>query len=153
MDTSPPPFEMGIAAGGLINQTIVEDPGMHKWDPSKTVVFNLQILNTHHFKRITGMEPPRPVIDAATYAAYGLPFYSLYEEPSSVAGDFEDIKSIGQLDGIVEPSVKATSVVAIPGRVDGNGLDDFYDASGPLNPFLSVRELEEMIRNLGINLF
>jgi hypothetical protein len=74
-------LEMGIAAGGLIDQAIVRDPGRHKWDGSQTKISNVQILNSLHFQHVTGSRPPEPPIDAATYAAYGYPFFSKLPKP------------------------------------------------------------------------
>ena len=44
--------EMGLAAGGLIRQVIMRDvlPANH-WDASRTLVFNVQILNASHFQQ------------------------------------------------------------------------------------------------------
>ena len=94
---------MGIAAGGRIKQTIVRDTSTRKWDPSQTVVFNVQILNTAHFRAVTGRVPPEPPIDAGTYAAMGYPFFTIYEEPSTVIGDFTGVRSVGEIDMISEP--------------------------------------------------
>jgi hypothetical protein len=83
---------MGIAAGGHIKQAIVEDqtwdlaqPNSPEcWDTTKTKVFNVQILNTVHFRRVTGIAAPNPPVSAQTYADMGLPFFSAYEEPTDV---------------------------------------------------------------------
>lgn len=96
---------MGVAAGGLINQAIVRDPGTHKWDASQTKIFNVQILNTLHFEHVTGFRAPNPPIDASTYAAYGYPFFSMYEEPTQISGDFTSVRSIGQIDGVQDLSI------------------------------------------------
>jgi hypothetical protein len=96
---------MGVAAGGLIKQAIVRDPGTHKWDASQTKIFNVQILNTLHFEHVTGFRAPDPPIDSSTYAEYGYPFFSMYEEPTQVSGDFARVRSIGQIDGVQEPSI------------------------------------------------
>lgn len=96
--------EMGIAAGGAISQSIVRDPG-RLWLKSETKTFNIQILNSVHFRHVTGKAPPKTPIDARTYAQLGYPFYSISEEPSDIAGDFLDIRSIGQIDGYREPNI------------------------------------------------
>lgn len=41
--------EMNGAAGGLIDQSVKRDPGTHKWIPTQTKLFNVQILNTPNF--------------------------------------------------------------------------------------------------------
>ncbi|XTI83544.1 hypothetical protein V2W45_113993 [Cenococcum geophilum] len=94
--------EMGIAAGGLIKQAIVRDTG-RKWLATQTKTFNMQVLNTLHFRHVTGFQPSEPPIDARTYATYGYPFFSMYEEPSDVSGDFSLVKSIGHPRSIHQP--------------------------------------------------
>jgi hypothetical protein len=55
---------MGIAAGGLIEQSIARDGHLTTdWDPVNTVVFNIQILNTDQFNQVTGMRAPEPPPD------------------------------------------------------------------------------------------
>jgi hypothetical protein len=60
---------MHVAAGGLSDQTIVQDNKTNKWDTS-----NPKIFNSHYFQQFTGLAVPKPPIDAATYARYGYPF-------------------------------------------------------------------------------
>jgi hypothetical protein len=61
---------MGIAAGGLIEQTIALDTHLTTdWDRDNTLVFNAQILDTVLFQKITGMNPPAPLLDANTYVS------------------------------------------------------------------------------------
>lgn len=86
---------MGVAAGGLIDQAVVRDSGKHNWILTQTKLFNVQILNTLNFQHVTGFPPPQPSIDARTYAKYGFPFFSFYEELTTVAGDFSTVKSVG----------------------------------------------------------
>ena len=97
--------EMGIAAGGAIKQSIVQDPG-RSWRKSETKTFNIQILNSVHFRHVTGQEPPQTPIDTQTYARLGYPFYSIYEGPTDVIGDFQDIQSVGQIDGFRESHIR-----------------------------------------------
>ena len=94
----PDKVKMGIAAGGLIKQSIVEDPyPADKWDRDRTITFNVQILNSEMFRLVTGLNPPVSPIEAKAYAKYGLPFFDLYEESLSVAGEFGKVKSVKQL--------------------------------------------------------
>jgi hypothetical protein len=119
--------EMGLAAGGVIKQAIIRDPG-RTWRKLETKTFNVQIINSLHFRDVTGERPPNTPIDARTYVQLGYPFYSIYEEPSNVAGNFEGIKSIGQMNGFKEPSLfpKVVSVIQ-----EGKGADKISeDTSG-----------------------
>lgn len=101
---------MGIAAGGFIKQAIVEDSGKREWDTTQTKVFNVQVLNSHHFRAVTGFAPPPSCVTAQTYAQHGYPFYSMYEEPTVVAGNFSGVRSIGQMEGNMEAHVVPPTV-------------------------------------------
>lgn len=104
---------MGIAAGGRIEQTIVPDPVVHQWDSSQTKWFNVQILNSANFTRITGLPAPSTPANAQTYADHGYPFFEIWEEPSTVAGDFQNVQSVGQIDRVVEPRLRLRNVLRI----------------------------------------
>jgi hypothetical protein len=91
---------MSLAAGGLIKQSINTDnypPSI--WDRDNSVLLNVQLLNSESFQAITGLEPPASPIDAKTYAAYGMPFYDIWnEELSGFKGNFGVVKSVAMLD-------------------------------------------------------
>src|SRR6202043_271287 len=75
---------MSLAAGGLIKQSINTDnypPSI--WDRDNSVLLNVQLLNSESFQAVTGFEPPASPIDAKTYAAYGMPFYDIWNEELS----------------------------------------------------------------------
>jgi hypothetical protein len=89
---------MAVAPGGLIRQTIVKDPlQAHEWDRENTVLFNVQLINAAVFKHLTKIDPPGTPINARTYAEKGYPFFTLYEEPSGIAGDCP-VKSWAAMD-------------------------------------------------------
>lgn len=92
--------EMAVGVGGLIKQSILRDPHPSTaWDSDNTAIFNLQLLNATVFQRVTGMAPPPSPVTAETYAAAGLPFFSIPSEvDSSVKGIFSDVRSVGQID-------------------------------------------------------
>lgn len=77
---------MGLAAGGLIKQTILpdhSDPTL--WDSDNGIIFNVQILNSTHFQAVTGKAPPSTPITSKTYAQYNLPYYDIFnEKPSGI---------------------------------------------------------------------
>lgn len=138
-------LEMGIAPGGLIKQTIVKDSyAADSWDRERTIIFNVQILNSDSFHRVTGMPPPETPISAKTYSDLGLAFYKLYEEASSIKGTFEDLKSVKTMD-------------KIQGQGGKEGAQDEPSHPNPiivLNPacarlpFRPVSELEEEMRKM-----
>lgn len=144
--------EMSIAAGGLITQNIIRDPGTCEWDTANTKVLNVQILNSVHYSHVTGKEPHDPGIDAETYAAYGFPFFKMYEEPTDVAGEFGKVKSVAEMDGVEEEGLRDLAVVDM-GNADeivAARSKGFYNPAGPLRPFVSLREMEDEFRKMGI---
>ena len=96
----PAKIEMGVAAGGLIHQSIEKDThSPNIWRQNDTVTINVQIVNSQAFQAITGTVPPESPIDASTYASLGLPFFKLYDEnPTSISGAFDAVKSVGKID-------------------------------------------------------
>ena len=138
--------EMSLGAGGLIKQSILRDPHLSAaWDTENTAMFNIQLLNAALFHRVTGMHPPPSPVSAETYAAAGLPFFELpHEVPSGIEGNFEDIKTVSQLD-------------SQKGR---KGLEkelEFpiiqFDKSGLRVPFRAVDEVEKQLKSLRIAQF
>jgi hypothetical protein len=91
---------MGIAAGGLIKQSIIEDKNNSNiWESDNGIIFNVQILNSAAFKAVTGMTPPETTVTAKTYAALGYPYYDVYDEkPSDIKGDFVGGHSVIEKD-------------------------------------------------------
>jgi hypothetical protein len=90
---------MAIAAGGLIKQTIIKDDiPADEWDTDNSVLINVQLIDAAAFARITGFTPLPSPITASTYAKSGYPFYSMYEEPSGIKGNFKGLKSIAEME-------------------------------------------------------
>lgn len=107
---------MGIAAGGRIDQVIIQDTRKHRWDSSQTRWFNVQMLNCSRFQEVTGLPAPDTPVTIQAYASYGYPFYAIWEEKTTVAGDFSAVKSIGQIEGKVEPKLRSSNIVSIGRR-------------------------------------
>ncbi len=132
--------EMRIAAGGLIKQTIVQDPhDPMSWDRNGTVTFNVQILNSEMFQQVTSKRPPPSPISASTYSELGLPFYDLYEEPSFIHGEFDQVKSLTQISGTHDPHQTFVSFELNP--------------SGPKREFSPFDELLEKAKALKVARF
>ena len=90
---------MGIAPGGLIKQCILEDPyPAESWDSACTIYFNVQIPISELFHCVIGLAPPRSLISAKTYADLGLPFHKLWEEASSIKGNFKEVQSVKSIN-------------------------------------------------------
>ncbi|KAJ6258044.1 Ubiquitin-60S ribosomal protein [Drechslerella dactyloides] len=105
--------ELGIAAGGMIKQSILPDhiPDSRKfqWDKEDILVFNVQMLNAVDYTRITGGPKQSMPVSAQDYAASGGQFFDLEEEESNIYGDFGGIKSVGRLTGKLDPQLHIRS--------------------------------------------
>ena len=73
--------EMGIAAGGRMEQAIYPDPhGADTWDNTRTARVYVHIVNSVLYEQITGRKAPETPVTARTYAEHGLPWFDLYDE-------------------------------------------------------------------------
>lgn len=98
--TAPAVQEMGLAAGGKIEQKIYPDPyGLDTWDPARSALLSLYMVNSVDYELITGEPPPPTPIDADLYTRYGLPWFKLYDEER---GDIEVSQSLGDVRPIQE---------------------------------------------------
>ncbi|KAF3067219.1 Polyubiquitin [Daldinia childiae] len=169
-DTPIGDHSMGVAAGGKIEQSIEMDiEPDSRWLKHMTMTIPVQILNSASFRSVTGRSPPPSPVTAATYAAQGLPFFDLPEEPSVIVGDFDAVKSVNEVDrsrGIAMASDESIHPylislghcgghITIPNRhilevQDPNAL---INPAGPLRPTRTVadlkRELDGEIRVSG----
>ena len=111
--------EMGLAAGGTIEQKIYPDRhGVSTWDPENRGSVRVRILNVEQYARLTGRKPPLTPISTQTYIERGYPWFEVYDEaeadlpcPDELAG----VKSIGEID-----SGRALSI----GEVEGKSVSD-----------------------------
>jgi len=99
--------EMGLGAGGSIEQAIKKDPyGVDKFDTTKTGKLFIHIVNSVMFKQITGQAPPDTPIDAASYTRQGYPWFSTYEEDAGKdikpQEELAEIKTIAEIDQLKE---------------------------------------------------
>jgi len=76
-----PSVEMGLGAGGKIQQKIYLDRyGIETWDQSDYGDLTVYILNSIYFQKFTGEPAPSTPVSAQTYTHYGLPWFKLYDE-------------------------------------------------------------------------
>jgi ribosomal protein L40E len=111
----PGPTELSIAAGGRITQSIVS-LDRRDYPKSVPVTFNVQILDIVSFKQVTGKRPPKSPVTAKTYADCGYPFSFMWEEPTTVSGDFSKIRSVAQIDNNPDESLSNIPVVDVKTR-------------------------------------
>lgn len=119
--------ELGIAAGGRIEQTIVMDIGRSEsWETNDIISFNVQLLNAQDFSQVTGLPNPPEPMDVEEYASKGGNFYKLNETKSDIYGDFEQVHSVGQLTGTVDKITEVNSILIDPSVVSCDH-EEFWD--------------------------
>jgi hypothetical protein len=91
-------FEMGLAAGGQMEQKIYPDPhGLETWDPETYGELWVHIVNSLQYWAITGEEAPPSPVDAQTYTQYGLPWFALYDDEAETLAAAQKLGSVKSL--------------------------------------------------------
>ncbi|KAI1413445.1 hypothetical protein F5Y13DRAFT_189352 [Hypoxylon sp. FL1857] len=148
-------FDLAIAPGGKIQQQVHEDDTpASDWIRDITITIPVQILNSTAFCKVTGLAMPPSSVDASAYAEKGSPFFKMYEEPSTVAGDFDAIKSVNEIDqkrGVVQgyEAPVYPRLITIPNRttLSIHDPDALMNPDGPLQPFRTVADIENELEN------
>ncbi|KAF7186024.1 Ubiquitin-like protein-NEDD8-like protein RUB3 [Pseudocercospora fuligena] len=138
---------MGFAAGGQIRQSIKRDNNNPSiWEPESGVIFNVQTVNSEHFREITGEEPPETPVTAKDYAEAGQPYFEIYEEkPSGVGGSFEEVKSVNELDHTGARTSEKVKAIAEVDEMTKNCVV-LLDESGQKIGFRTVYDLERKVK-------
>jgi hypothetical protein len=109
---------MGIGAGGVMRQKIYPDPhGIDVWDQSNPGTVFVHLVNSLHFRQITGADPPRPPIDARTYTEHGLPWFDLYDENLSVVAPSDRLtgaKTVSEREAELNADAAADESIDVP---------------------------------------
>lgn len=139
-----PEPEMTISPGGLIRQDIVKDSHQpEEWDASKTILFNIQLLNSVGFHKVTGMAPPESPVNPTTYALHGFPFYAMYNEPAVAETGVSDLLTVAETDaaqGRKNDTVARSAFVKSPVIM--------LDSTGKRVTFRPVAHLEASAREI-----
>lgn len=78
-------FDMGLGAGGQMEQQIYEDPyDFEDWDLTNPLKVFVHIANSLAWRAITGQEPPSTPATAAAYTRAGLPWFDHYRDDLQV---------------------------------------------------------------------
>lgn len=96
LEIQPPttPEALGIGAGGKIEQHIEPDyENPRVWDVGSSKILNVQLLDSHTFKMVTGQDPPPTPLSPEKYAELGLVFEKAWRDElkgPGVSGMAED---------------------------------------------------------------
>jgi hypothetical protein len=90
--------DMGLAPGGLMEQTIHEDSfGLDKFDQTVSAKCFVHLLNSQQYETVTGKKPPHSAPTAADYTLHGLPWFQ--EAPAGVSA-LPGGKPLANLDSV-----------------------------------------------------
>ena len=115
--------EMGLAAGGTIDQDIYPDPyGYRSWDTLNYTDVRIHLVNSADFRMITGVDPPTTPVTAAEYSRFGFPWFDLYDEGKgdiTPSPELARVKTVSQIDTAkgFTPQQDDTPVVIPPEQV------------------------------------
>lgn len=93
--------EMNLAAGGKIDQKVLEDPhGLDTWDQNSFGRIFVHIVNSTMYEEITGEKAPESPVTAKAYTEAGFPWFSVYEEQADVVTSetLAKVKSVAEMD-------------------------------------------------------
>jgi hypothetical protein len=97
-----PAGQMGLGAGGRMQQKIYPDPhGKGTWDEDNRARVFVHIVNTELWREITGERPPETPVTAREYKRHNMPWFELYDErlPAlDASSKLRDVKSVRSLD-------------------------------------------------------
>lgn len=112
---------------------------------------------------VTGRAPPTTPIDAKTYQQHGYPFFDIWnEELSGVKGDFNKVKSVGEMDENLAKTKKDAfwGNLTSGGKENGQEKNEEFKRDEPLKfpvimldmsltrTFKPLKEMEEEARKL-----
>lgn len=87
--------DMGLGAGGSMNQQIFEDPfDFSDWDIDNGERCFIHLANSLAWRAITGLMPPPPVATAAQYASCGYPWYDHYKDDVEALEATDTLKNL-----------------------------------------------------------
>jgi hypothetical protein len=119
-EEAPMAGELGIAAGGSIEQKVYPDPhGVETWNPKDHKDLHILIVNSREFEAITGEAPPRSTLSAADYERLGLPWFKLYDEDLQGLDRTPELRKLKTVKR-GDKSVKPKNVVGVKKRGPGS---------------------------------
>ena len=99
-DEAPGDFDMGLGAGGQMEQEIYNDSyGFDDWDLRHSSRCFVHLTNSMVWRAITGGDPPTVPPTSSEYTKAGLPWFEYYSESKAVEGSekLATVKSVAEL--------------------------------------------------------
>ncbi|KAG0637416.1 hypothetical protein HOY80DRAFT_269585 [Tuber brumale] len=107
-------WDMGLAAGGRIKQTITKDLDPRVWNKADMKMVNIQMVNSVAFEAITGLAPPMPTVSFEDYAKAKIPYY-IHDQanPAWIRRQFDSVSTVSEID--TEKDVEFLESLKSPG--------------------------------------
>ncbi len=100
--------EMGIGAGGRIQQEIYDDEfAFSDWETTPMCQVWVHLVGANEFTKLTGEAAPASPITVETYNNAGLPWFDYYDDDKKdlpASQELAGVKTVGQVLGLDEPS-------------------------------------------------
>ena len=99
-DEAPGDFDMGLGAGGQMEQEIYDDSfGFGDWDLRHSSRCFVHLANSMVWRAITGDDPPTVPPTSSEYTKAGLPWFDYYSDSKAVEGSekLATVKSVAEL--------------------------------------------------------
>ncbi len=99
-DEAPGDFDMGLGAGGQMEQEIYDDSyGFDDWDLRHSSRCFVHLANSMVWRAITGDDPPTVPPTSSEYTRAGLPWFDYYSDSKALQGSekLAKVKSVAQL--------------------------------------------------------
>lgn len=100
--------EMGIGAGGRIQQEIYDDEFVFSdWESTPMCQVWVHLVGAQEFTKLTGEAAPASPITVETYNNAGLPWFDFYDADKKdvpASPELAGVKTVGQVLGLNEPS-------------------------------------------------
>jgi hypothetical protein len=88
-------LDMGLAAGGKMEQQIFKDPfGLSDWSSTVKSRCYVHMCNSLGWEHLTGTKPPTIPMTSAHYASKGFPWFKYYEEGAKSLSGTEKTKGL-----------------------------------------------------------
>ena len=99
-DEAPGDFDMGLGAGGQMEQEIYDDSyGFDDWDLRHSSRCFVHLTNSMVWRAITGNDPPTVPPTSSEYTKAGLPWFEYYSDSKALEGSAKlaTVKSVAEL--------------------------------------------------------
>jgi hypothetical protein len=112
-----PSWDMGVAMGGQIKQTIVEDDSPRVWDWKATRCVNIQVINAVAFHAVTGLAPPLSPLFLTYPVTKSIP---ATPEPAYLKGSVQELEPLFSVKTINDLNWERGSAVSM--TIDGDKI-------------------------------